>query len=108
MYSGRRRALLVVVVLLATVPTLVVGCRSTGRQGSQTPVKVLRARGAVHVAGHGQTLRWIAADLGYTLQELEALNPRWQGVEIRSGEEIQLPVGKPRIRRVNSRSNGTR
>ncbi len=100
--------MLVVVVLLATVPTLVGGCRSTGGQESQKQVRVLRARGAVHVTGHGHTLRWIAADLGYTLQELEALNPRWQGVEIPAGEEIQLPVGKPRIRRVNSRSNGTR
>ena len=108
MYSVSHRALLVVVVLLTTVPTLVVGCRSTGRQESQTPVEVLRARGAIHVTGRGQSLRWIAADLGYTLQELEALNPRWQGVEIPSGEEIQLPVGKPRIRRVNSRTNGTR
>jgi hypothetical protein len=70
--------------------------------------QVLRAQGAIHRTGPGETLRWIASDRGFHRIELEALNPQWKSVTIPPGTLIRLPIGKPKIRRIHNLQGGTR
>ncbi|MDE0961273.1 MAG: hypothetical protein OSB09_10875 [Planctomycetota bacterium] len=83
----------------------VVGCSPTPSV-ERVPIAVLRAQGAIHRTGSGETLLWIARDRGYQVIELESLNPRWKGVTIAPGTAIQLPMGKPKIRRIQQSSGG--
>jgi len=83
----------------------VVGCSHTPSP-ERVPIPVLKDQGAIHRTGSGETLLWISRDRGYSVIELESLNPRWKGVTIAPGTEILLPVGKPMIRRVQKKSGG--
>ncbi len=83
----------------------VVGCSHT-TSPERVPIPVLKDQGVIHRTGSGETLLWISRDRGYSVIELESLNPRWKGVTIAPGTEILLPVGKPMIRRVQKKSGG--
>lgn len=87
------------------------GCgRAPVRTGSQVASgpQILRAQGAIHRTGTGETLHWIASDRGFHRIELEALNPQWKSVTIPPGTLIRLPIGKPKIRRIQNLQGGTR
>ena len=101
---------LILALLLGTV-MFQSGCgQAPVRAGSQvaSEPQILRAQGAIHRTGNGETLRWIASDRGFHRMELEALNPQWKSVTIPPGTLIRLPIGKPKIRRIRTVQGGTR
>lgn len=69
---------------------------------------VLRAKGEVYRTRSVVTLEQIGRDRGYDLVLLQSLNPRWKGIAIPPGNDIRLPVGKPKIRRIRVRLGGSR
>ena len=101
----------VMLALLSGAVVLQSGCgQAPVRAGSRvvSGPQVLRAQGAIHRTGPGETLRWIASDRGFHRIELEALNPQWKSVTIPPGTLIRLPIGKPKIRRIHNLQGGTR
>ena len=111
--SGAVRAGLapLILALLSGAVMLQSGCgQAPARAGSRvvSGPQVLRAQGAIHRTGPGETLRWIASDRGFHRIELEALNPQWKSVTIPPGTLIRLPIGKPKIRRIHNLQGGTR
>ncbi|MEE2857373.1 MAG: hypothetical protein VX949_08285 [Planctomycetota bacterium] len=112
-FGGAVRAGLaaLILALLSGAVMLQSGCgQAPVRSGSQVASgpPVLRAEGAIHRTGPGETLHWIASDRGFHRIELEALNPQWKSVTIPPGTLIRLPIGKPKIRRIRNLQGGTR
>ncbi len=104
--SGFSRGSIWLLLIWMMVPT---GCGSApSRAPAGQTVEVLRAKGMIYQSRPGDTLNGIARDRGFDLKVLEALNPRWKGIKIRVGSEIRFPVGKPKIRRIQTGSKGNR
>ncbi|MGE4602742.1 MAG: hypothetical protein AAEJ65_07545, partial [Planctomycetota bacterium] len=91
--------------LLVVAPGCAAGSAPTSRAAS---VGVLRAKGEVYRTRSVVTLEQIGRDRGYDLVLLQSLNPRWKGIAIPPGNDIRLPVGKPKIRRIRVRLGGSR
>jgi len=116
--TGRQRRAVVAAGLAPVMLALLSGAVMFQSGCGQAPVRagsrvvsgpqVLRAQGAIHRTGPGETLRWIASDRGFHRIELEALNPQWKSVTIPPGTLIRLPIGKPKIRRIHNLQGGTR
>ncbi|MEE2890377.1 MAG: hypothetical protein VX404_08030 [Planctomycetota bacterium] len=109
--TGTRRVRVLRWISLSLLALLVVapGCGSgPPRASSAATVGVLRAKGKVYRTKSVVRLAQIARDRGYDLVVLESLNPRWRGIAIPPGNDIRLPVGKPKVRRIRVRPGGSR
>jgi LysM repeat protein len=100
--EGRRYALPVILLLVATIGALVVRAAIADEEPSRSEAKqppraqqrtgVKRAAAKLHIVSSGDTLGGIAERYDTTVERLQALNPQVDPQALRVGQELRVPT----------------